>query len=281
MKKIMQYKIIVDSACNLTENDFTEKDIGFSLAPLSIHVGSKEYLDCSSASVSAFLEERKTTKEKIKTSCPSPSDFLKEREGATYYILITLASRLSGAYNAARLAKEGYEHSENVLVVDSGLAAGAEELLVLEAVRLIKENLSFAEISKKREEKKNDIEFVFGLSSLDSLANSGRFPKPLALIFRKLHRKLIGTAKDGKISVKERKHSRDGLRKARMNQITKSGKDRKDKTRVINYTGNKNDAFTLKDRVRKCFTSLKQIIVRENRLLCSFYASQDGLLLSF
>gem|GEM_PF-5780458 len=54
----MQYKIIVDSACNLTENDFTEKDIGFSLAPLSIHVGSKEYLDCSSASVSAFLEER-------------------------------------------------------------------------------------------------------------------------------------------------------------------------------------------------------------------------------
>lgn len=277
----MDYKIIVDSASNRVDDSLFDENIGYSVAPLTIHVGDKEYRDTKEEDVASFLDEITTTKEKVKTSCPSPRDYLSKRKDRVHYILITIASRLSGSFNSARLAKEQSEKPENVIVIDSGLAAGAEELLVKEAVSSIKQGLPFETIKENLEKKRDDLDFVFGLSSLDALANSGRFPKPIALLVRKLHRKLIGTAKDGKLSVKERKHSRDGLLQGRLKQIEKRDKDRNEKDRIISYTGNKEDALKLKDRVLNRYPNIRSIEVRENRLLCSFYASKDGLMLSY
>lgn len=277
----MDYKIIVDSASNRVDDSLFDENIGYSVAPLTIHVGDKEYRDIKEEDVASFLDEITTTKEKVKTSCPSPRDYLSKRKDSVHYILITIASRLSGSFNSARLAKEQSEKPENVIVLDSGLAAGAEELLVKEAVSSIKQGLPLERIQENLEKKRDDLDFVFGLSSLDALANSGRFPKPIALLVRKLHRKLIGTAKDGKLSVKERKHSRDGLLHGRLKQIEKRDKDRNEKDRIISYTGNKEDALKLKDRVLNRYPNIRSIEVRENRLLCSFYASKDGLMLSY
>lgn len=277
----MDYKIIVDSASNRVDDSLFDENIGYSVAPLTIHVGDKEYRDTKEEDVASFLDEITTTKEKVKTSCPSPRDYLSKRKDSVHYILITIAARLSGSFNSARLAKEQSEKPENVIVLDSGLAAGAEELLVKEAVSSIKQGLPFEKIQENLEKKRDDLDFVFGLSSLDALANSGRFPKPIALLVRKLHRKLIGTAKDGKLSVKERKHSRDGLLHGRLKQIEKRDKDRNEKDRIISYTGNKEDALKLKDRVLNRYPNIRSIEVRENRLLCSFYASKDGLMLSY
>lgn len=277
----MDYKIIVDSASNRVDDSLLDENIGYSVAPLTIHVGDKEYRDTKEEDVASFLDEITTTKEKVKTSCPSPRDYLSKRKDSVHYILITIASRLSGSFNSARLAKEQSEKPENVIVLDSGLAAGAEELLVKEAVSSIKQGLPFEKIKENLEKKRDDIDFVFGLSSLDALANSGRFPKPIALLVRKLHRKLIGTAKDGKLSVKERKHSRDGSLQGRLKQVEKRDKDRNEKDRIISYTGNKEDALKLKDRVLNRYPNIRSIEVRENRLLCSFYASKDGLMLSY
>lgn len=277
----MDYKIIVDSASNRVDDSLFEENIGYSVAPLTIHVGDKEYRDTKEEDVASFLDEITTTKEKVKTSCPSPRDYLSKRKDSVHYILITIASRLSGSFNSARLAKEQSEKPENVIVLDSGLAAGAEELLVKEAVSSIKQGLPFEKIQENLEKKRDDLDFVFGLSSLDALANSGRFPKPIALLVRKLHRKLIGTAKEGKLSVKERKHSMDGLLQGRLKQVEKRDKDRNEKDRIISYTGNKEDALKLKDRVLNRYPNIRSIEVRENRLLCSFYASKDGLMLSY
>ncbi len=277
----MDYKIIVDSASNRTEDSFLAENIGFSVAPLSIHVGDKEYRDTKDQDVALFLNEVTSTKEKVKTSCPSPRDYLSRRKGSIHYILITLASRLSGSFNSARIAKEQSENPDNVIVLDSGLAAGAEELLVKDAVSSIQKGLPFGQVKENLEKKRDDIDFIFGLSSLDALANSGRFPKPIALLIRKLHRKLIGTAKDGKISVKDRKHNEDGLLQGRLKQIEKRDKNRSEKDRIINYTGNKEDALKLKDRILNLYPSIRSIEIRENRLLCSFYASKDGLRLSY
>ena len=277
----MDYKIIVDSASNRTEKDFTESDIGFDVAPLAVRIGEKDYPDVYSQDVSSFLQEVTSTKEKVKTNCPSPMDFLSKRKESVHYILITLTSRLSGSFNSARLAKEQSENPDNVLVVDSGLVAGAEELLVKEAVSAIHKGLSFDQVKESVEAKKSDLEFIFGLSSLDALANSGRFPKPIALLVRKLNRKLIGTANDGKISIKQKKHNRDGLLQGIINQRKKIGKSLTGKDRIISYTGNKQDALNLKDRVKKEYPDVGNILVRENRLLCTFYASKNGLLVSY
>ena len=71
----MDYKIIVDSASNRVDDSLFDENIGYSVAPLTIHVGDKEYRDTKEEDVASFLDEITTTKEKVKTSCPSPRDY--------------------------------------------------------------------------------------------------------------------------------------------------------------------------------------------------------------
>ena len=89
----MDYKIIVDSASNRVDDSLFDENIGYSVAPLTIHVGDKEYRDTKEEDVASFLDEITTTKEKVKTSCPSPRDYLSKRKDRVHYILISFFLR--------------------------------------------------------------------------------------------------------------------------------------------------------------------------------------------
>lgn len=69
--------------------------------------------------------------------------------------MICLSSLLSGTYQSAHIALDGYE--DCITLVDSLNVCLGEQILVLYAVKLRDEGLSAKEIAEKLEEKKKDV----------------------------------------------------------------------------------------------------------------------------
>lgn len=126
--------------------------------------------------------ERKGIKNTVKTSQPSINDFvsafrekLKEFEEI---ICIAFSSKMSGAYNSAVQAKKFLEKElqDRVHVFDSMGGTGAEGLVALRALDLIKENLDAKEILQKLKQNLSNIKFLAMYKSPKWLKASGRFP---------------------------------------------------------------------------------------------------------
>ena len=71
----MKYKIVADSSCDLNRD--LEEIMDVSLVPFKIDVDEYSYIDNKDLDVSDLIEKMKASPNPIKTSCPSPGDFLK------------------------------------------------------------------------------------------------------------------------------------------------------------------------------------------------------------
>jgi len=150
--------------------------------------------------------EKRKIKAFIKTSQPSPGDFLKAfKEKLKEFeeiICITITSKYSGTFNSALQAREYLREKEKIHVVDSLSGSAGEGLIILKAASLIEKGLKIKEIL---EDLKNSIlktNLIFMLENPERLEVSGRIPHILALWLKKMQkigiRSLLGI-KNGKI----------------------------------------------------------------------------------
>ena len=73
---IMKYKIVVDSSSDLKNDYIVDENVGFEVAPLTIHIGDKHFIDNENINVKEMLESINNGC-KSTTSCPNPNDYLK------------------------------------------------------------------------------------------------------------------------------------------------------------------------------------------------------------
>lgn len=277
----MKYKIIVDSSSNLTKNYLKdENDIGFDVAPLSIRINDKEYVDDGSISEEELLEKLNNTKEKTSSSCPSPNTFLSKLCGAEYYIIITISSKLSGAFNSANVAKNMYDNPENVMVIDSKLVAGAMRILTDKALELIKENKSFEEIEVELNKRRDENKLLFVLDRFDNLIRNGRVNKVLGFIASKLSIKPLCYGDDGEIKIMAKIRTFAGVIKKLSIEIGNMVTSTKGRKCVISHTKNEEFAMILKDLIEKQY-EFDSIVIEENKCLCAYYSLEGGIIVSF
>ena len=101
----MSFKIIVDSCCDLTPE--LSRDSRIRSIPLTIHVGSKNYVDDDLLNTSLLICAMDQCPTASSTSCPSPGDYLdayRAAEGDIY--VVTLSALLSGSHNSAWQARQ-------------------------------------------------------------------------------------------------------------------------------------------------------------------------------
>ena len=79
----MNYKIVADSSCDLNQQLKEKMDIG--LVPLKIDVEDKSFVDDHSMDVKELLSAMKNSNEPVRTSSPSPGDFLSQYEKGENY----------------------------------------------------------------------------------------------------------------------------------------------------------------------------------------------------
>lgn len=277
----MKYKIIVDSSSNLTKDYLKdENDIGFDVAPLSIRINGKEYVDDGSISIEELLEKINNTKEKTSSSCPSPDTFLSKLCDAEYYIIITISSKLSGAFNSANVAKNMYDHPENVMVIDSKLVAGAMRILTDKAIELIKENKSFEEIEEELNKQRDENKLLFVLDKFDNLIRNGRVNKVLGFIASKLSIKPLCYGDDGEIKIMAKIRTFAGVIKKLSIEIGNMVTSTKGRKCVISHTKNEEFAMILKDLIEKQY-EFDSIVIEENKCLCAYYSLEGGIIVSF
>ena len=143
-------KLITDSSCDLNK-DIAEK-YNIEIVPLNVAFGDNIYED-GDIEKAEFYKMMDNSPVLPKTSCPSPERFMKSYEGEEDEILVlTLASKLSGTYSTAVLAKNLFEEkypNKNVAVIDTETGSIGQGLLVTKAAQLAEEGKSFEEIENE------------------------------------------------------------------------------------------------------------------------------------
>lgn len=276
----MKYKIIVDSSSNLHPGYITDPEVGFDVAPLTVIVDNKQYIDDGHCSIDEMLERIMQSKSVSSSSCPSLNDFLSRMTGADKYIVITIAQKLSGSYNSAMIAKNLYSSPEDVFVIDSKLVAGTMELMTNKAYELIKANKSFEEIQVELTKYRDQMKLLFILSHFDVFIKNGRINKFIGLIASTLHIKPVLYGVDGEIKIKDKCRTIKKAIEKLIEDIGEFASTTLHKNCIISHTQALEDANKIKRAIESRY-QFDSVTIRENQALCSYYAMPGGLIVCF
>lgn len=183
--------IVTDSSVSLFPNE--AKKLGLEIAPLSIIVEGKEYKDLINIEPKDIIQAIKDGKE-ITTSQPNIGflDELFERlkkENYDHIIAISIASYLSGTFNAFRLAAANHDLT-NVTVIDSKSASGPIRHVALEARKMADAGKSVKEIVDYANRVFENSKTYILPDNLDQLRKGGRVKGAVATLSNLLKIKL-------------------------------------------------------------------------------------------
>lgn len=271
-------KIVADSSCDIKEL----KQVAFESAPLKIITAEKEYVDDENLDVYGMVTDLRAYSGKSKTSCPNVGDWLAAFGDAEYVFVYTITATLSGAYNAAMIAKREYEekYPERRVFVMNTLSTGAEMALLMEKTEeLILAGKEFDEICETVTAYGQKTGLLFLLESMKNLANNGRVSPIVAKMAGLLGIRLLGKASDvGDIEpVSKCRGEKNAIETtfAQMKALGFGG----GKVRIT-HSFNENAANSLKALITAEFPNV-DVTVYALGGLTSFYAEKGGLIVGF
>ena len=198
-------KIIVDSTCDI--NNLITDNYDVEIIPLNIIIDEKPYLDGIDIDINAVYKNMRAGKVP-KTSQVSFESVTKAFDKCILnnddFIYLAFSSKMSGTYNFAKMIlddyKEKYPNRKMEIADSKGGGAGAS-LILIQALRMIEQNLPFEAILKQVQFMSEHMIYYFTLSDLEWLAKGGRISKPLGYVGNVLNIKPYLTVVDGKIIV--------------------------------------------------------------------------------
>lgn len=172
----MNYKIVVDSCCDLTPE--YKNDPHYQIIPLTLQVDDVYIVDDETFDQAAFIKMVKESSTSPKSACSSPESYKKAYECEEENVfVVTLSEHLSGSYNSAVVAKNLYieEHGpKNIAVISSHSASVGESQIAFKIQELCEKGLEFEEIVRQAEAFRDQLLTFFVLESLDILKKNGR-----------------------------------------------------------------------------------------------------------
>lgn len=278
----MTWNIVLDSSCDLLPQH-AFKNANLKIAPLTIRVGDKEFVDDETIDVPQLLDAMDKEKSASSTACPPPNAFYEHFLTADNVICICITSNLSGTYNAAvqaaEMVKEEYPE-KNIHVINSYNTAGGMVLLARMADQLIGEGVPFDEMCRKLDKYVNEVRLVFTLEKFDNLIKAGRMKPLVGKVVAALGIHLIAQASDiGTVELMFKVRGDDKTLE-KMVEYMNEQKDMTDKPVVISHCNNHKMVERLKELIKeKCNTD--DITVLGCKGLTSFYAMEKGILIGY
>lgn len=180
----MKIGLVTDSTCDLAQEIVNKYNI--EIVPLSIHFGDEiVYKDRVDIQSEDFFRKLVKAEKLPTTSQPSIGLFVeKYRDLAPKYdVLITihLSSKLSGTFEAARIAANELSDIK-VIPVDSHSVSLGLGFLVIQAAEYIAAGMEVDEIVSRIEEARNMISIYFSVNDLSYLQKGGRIGKAQAFL---------------------------------------------------------------------------------------------------
>lgn len=274
----MKYKIVADSSANIYERD----DIDYTSVPLKIVTSEREYSDVKGTDIAEMVSYLQGYKGKSSTSCPNVHDWLTAFGDAELILGVTITSNLSGSYASAMQAKQEYEAKHpnaKVLIVDS-LSAGPElELIIEKMAEVLKQGLSFEEISLAITDYCKQSHLLFALQHLDNLARNGRVNPAVAKIAGVLGIRVVGKASDeGTLQQLHKCRGESQTVSCIFSEMKKHGYSG-GKVRIA-HCFNPQMAQGLSNSIHQSYPNADVCIIPCTGL-CSFYAEEGGLMIGY
>lgn len=233
----MSVRLIIDSA-----SDFVKEQadaMGAMYLPLKTIFGEEEYLDGVTLSHRQFYEKLIESDCMPTTSQIPPIEYealYKEiKEAGDTAVVITLSSKLSGCFQSANIARDGYE--DCIRIVDSENVSIGEQVLVQYACRLQKEEKTAAEIAAALDQRKKDVRVVALFDTLEYLKRGGRISSTAAFAGNLLSIKPVIAVCHGEIAILGKaRGSKNGNNMLR-EEVRKAGGTDFTMPLVLGYTG--------------------------------------------
>ena len=202
----MAYQIITDSSCDLSPELVEEKQLR--VVPFYISFDEENYFkENEEIKVHEFYQKMVDHPDIFpKTSLPSVEDYI---EAFTPYlqkgidiICICITTKFSGSYNSASTAKdillEDYQDAR-ITVIDATVNTVLQGILVLEAVRMQENGLSYDEVIKEIDRIKGTGRIIFTVGNMDYLIHGGRVGKVMKVAVNALKIRPMIILKEGEI----------------------------------------------------------------------------------
>ena len=279
----MQYGIVVDSACDLTQlKTPVNTEIDFTRVPLKLDIGEKEFVDDFNLNIEEYMKEMSQYKGKTGSAAPSPQAWLEAYEKSEHVFAISITGTLSGSYSSAKTAVDMFkeEHpTRKICLIDSKSAGPEITVIVKKLVDLIAEGLDFDTICERIHAYQKKTHLLFVLKSLDNLIKNGRVSKLKGTVAGLLGIKILGTASN--------KGDLDLLQKCRGKMTAYDKLVEEMLTR--NYTGGRvviahcfaqDTAEYIANAIREKHADA-DIEIMPSSGLCSYYAEKGGILVGF
>jgi len=277
----MEFKIIVDSCCDLTPE--LADHIGATIIPLTMRLGEKEYLDDESLKLMDFMAEMTSCKQKVSSAAPPPLAYREAMEKAGRAFVITLSSQLSGSYANAMLGKADAEKNgiSEVHVFDSKSASAGEVLIALKMHDLIKRGLPKEQIIRAINSFIDNMKTYFVLEQFDNLLKNGRLSRVTETIATILNIKLImGADGEGHIALFAKPRGTKQMLEKMISLIRNSNKPTAGERAVIAHCNNPGLAKQLSALISKHF-DFQEIVIVPTKGAISLYADDKGVVLAF
>ena len=234
----MSVQIIVDSTADLTPA-LKERVL---TVPLTVHFGQEEYIDGVTIDHQTFYKKLVSGDTLPSTSQASPAGFEEKyqqiRSAGNSAVVITVASKVSGTYQSAVIAADGYE---NIHIVDSGSVAIGSGILTELALQLVEAGLDAAQIADRLEEEKKKLRVVAVVDTLEYLKRGGRISKTVAFAGGLLNVKPLLGITDGEILILGKARGNKQANNQLVNEIEKSGGIDFSRPVMLGYTGLTNE----------------------------------------
>ena len=199
--------ILTDSVSDLTYEDI--EGLPIKIVPLKIDINGELYRDGIEITKSEFWHEMLESDATIKTSQPSPQDFLNAynklfEKGYKKIISIHPSSKLSGTIQAAKVGRSLTNRENDIELIDSLGASLLQGFLVLGAAGKSIRGESFTEIINWVNNFRNKGKLLMIIPDLKYLEKGGRIGKASSTIAGALNMKPILTINQGEVTVEKK-----------------------------------------------------------------------------
>ncbi len=281
----MSWKIVPDSAADFQQDYKPKSEAAFEEVPLSITVENKNFIDDQNLDIREMVDAIDESAIASTTACPSPNAFREafEKDDADKIIAVTLSHNLSGSYNSAQVAKQMTLEKfpeKQIEIIDSMGTGGTELLLVEKADELIAQGKSFDEVVSELNEYRDSLETLFTLGRFENLIKNGRLNYFVGKFARTFNIRIIGKGTDGKLDILYKVRGEAKAIKKLVEQMGKL-KDMKDVNVIILDVFNKPGAIVTKRLIEKTYPDVGNISIYQAGGINSYYAEEEGLIVSF
>ena len=199
--------ILTDSVSDLTNENI--EGLPIKIVPLKIDINGELYRDGIEITKSEFWHEMLDNDATIKTSQPSPQDFLNAynklfEKGYKKIISIHPSSKLSGTIQAAKVGRSLTNRENDIELIDSLGASLLQGFLVLGAAGKSIRGESFTEIINWVNNFRTKGKLLMIIPDLKYLEKGGRIGKASSTIAGALNMKPILTVNQGEVTVEKK-----------------------------------------------------------------------------